>query len=160
MRNRIPSSSTLAPSASSALASTLHTPASRLDAAVASGRARDADPGNRSLHALGLGLATAEPPGPKFFINVQTDGPVTSDLFQHRLWLDPAAKDQWQDVMVSALLLSPLALLLELMLNPSSCAGPLLRLRPDQHGPSLAIADPDDAREDPHSRHLGRPGYA
>lgn len=26
----------------------------------------------------------------RYFVNIQTDGPVRSDLFQHRLWLPPA----------------------------------------------------------------------
>lgn len=41
-----------------------------------------------------------EPLGPKFFANIQTDGPVTSDLFQHRIWLDPAAGDEWQTIVI------------------------------------------------------------
>ncbi|KDN41344.1 NADH:ubiquinone oxidoreductase complex I intermediate-associated protein 30 [Tilletiaria anomala UBC 951] len=52
----------------------------------------------RAIHALGIGLK--EPPGPKFFINIQTDGPVTSDLFQHRLYLDERMGDAWQTVLV------------------------------------------------------------
>lgn len=49
---------------------------------------------------ISLGYGVEEPLGPKFFINVQTDGPVTSDLFQHRLWFDPAAADEWQTVVL------------------------------------------------------------
>lgn len=52
----------------------------------------------KAIHALGIGLK--EPPGPKYFINVQTDGPVTSDLFQHRLYFDERAGDAWQTVLV------------------------------------------------------------
>lgn len=51
------------------------------------------------MHALGLNLPAK--PGPKFFVNVQTDGPVTSDLFQHRLFLDESKGNAWQDVIVS-----------------------------------------------------------
>ncbi|KAL7007241.1 hypothetical protein EMMF5_003080 [Cystobasidiomycetes sp. EMM_F5] len=36
--------------------------------------------------------------GMRYFINIQTDGPVQSDLFQHRLWLGDPGK--WQDVLV------------------------------------------------------------
>lgn len=53
----------------------------------------------KAIHALGLDLPTKA--GPKFFVNVQTDGPVTSDLFQHRLTLDESKGDAWQDVIVS-----------------------------------------------------------
>lgn len=55
---------------------------------------------SRAVHALGLGRK--ELPGPKFFVNVQTDGPVTSDLFQHRLYLDESKGSDWQTVVVSA----------------------------------------------------------
>ena len=57
---------------------------------------------SRAIHALGLGRK--EPPGPKFFVNVQTDGPVTSDLFQHRLYFDESKGSDWQTVLVSAAL--------------------------------------------------------
>ncbi|UZJ51763.1 hypothetical protein CBS101457_001083 [Exobasidium rhododendri] len=51
-----------------------------------------------AIHALGLNLpATA---GPKFYVNLQTDGPVTSDLFQHRLFLDESKGNEWQDVVI------------------------------------------------------------
>lgn len=53
----------------------------------------------RAIHALGLNLPAK--PGPKFFVNVQTDGPVSSDLFQHRLLLDESKGSAWQDVIVS-----------------------------------------------------------
>jgi NADH dehydrogenase [ubiquinone] 1 alpha subcomplex assembly factor 1 len=56
-------------------------------------------PHKKAVHALGLDLALK--PGPKFFVNVQTDGPVTSDLFQHRLTLDESKGDSWQNVIVS-----------------------------------------------------------
>lgn len=54
---------------------------------------------SRAIHALGLGKK--ELPGPKFFVNIQTDGPVTSDLFQHRLYLDESKGSDWQTVLVS-----------------------------------------------------------
>lgn len=54
---------------------------------------------SRAVHALGLGRN--DPPGPKFFVNIQTDGPVTSDLFQHRLYLDDKKGSEWQTVLVS-----------------------------------------------------------
>ncbi|GAC96140.1 complex I intermediate-associated protein [Pseudozyma hubeiensis SY62] len=53
---------------------------------------------SRAIHALGLGRK--ELPGPKFFVNVQTDGPVTSDLFQHRLYLDESKGSDWQTVVI------------------------------------------------------------
>ncbi|WFC99354.1 hypothetical protein MYAM1_002098 [Malassezia yamatoensis] len=56
----------------------------------------------RAIHALGLpypGLATDER-RPLFFINVQTDGPVTTDLYQHRLFLDHSKGDQWQSITI------------------------------------------------------------
>lgn len=56
----------------------------------------------RAVHALGLpypGVAT-QPNGPLFFVNVQTDGPVTTDLYQHRLWLDESKGDEWQTVTI------------------------------------------------------------
>ncbi|KAJ1028533.1 hypothetical protein NDA16_001699 [Ustilago loliicola] len=53
---------------------------------------------SRAIHALGLGKK--ELPGPKFFVNVQTDGPVTSDLFQHRLYLDENKGSDWQTVII------------------------------------------------------------
>ncbi|EPQ28728.1 uncharacterized protein PFL1_03532 [Pseudozyma flocculosa PF-1] len=53
---------------------------------------------SRAIHALGLGRK--EPPGPKFFVNIQTDGPVTSDLFQHRLYLDETKGADWQTVII------------------------------------------------------------
>lgn len=52
----------------------------------------------RAVHALGLDRANT--PGPKFFVNIQTDGPVTSDLFQHRLLLDERKGNAWQDVII------------------------------------------------------------
>lgn len=56
------------------------------------------DAQERAKVSLGYGLE--EPLGPKYFVNIQTDGPVTSDLFQHRLWLDFAAGNQWQTIVV------------------------------------------------------------
>ncbi|GAA5955366.1 hypothetical protein JCM21900_005789 [Sporobolomyces salmonicolor] len=42
--------------------------------------------------------------GMRYFVNIQTDGPVRSDLFQHRLWLPvPASEDaphEWTDVLI------------------------------------------------------------
>ncbi|KAL9933843.1 hypothetical protein V8E36_007501 [Tilletia maclaganii] len=51
-----------------------------------------------AVHALGL--KENEPPGPRFFVNIQTDGPITSDLFQHRLFLDANKLDEWQTVVI------------------------------------------------------------
>lgn len=52
----------------------------------------------RARSALGYGVS--EPPGPKYFVNIQTDGPVTSDLYQHRLWLNPHKTNGWQTVVI------------------------------------------------------------
>ncbi|CAO1618556.1 unnamed protein product [Sympodiomycopsis kandeliae] len=52
----------------------------------------------RARSALGYGVE--ESVGPKYFVNIQTDGPVTSDLYQHRLWLNPSKQDSWQTVIV------------------------------------------------------------
>ncbi|GAA5866297.1 hypothetical protein JCM1840_004074 [Sporobolomyces johnsonii] len=42
--------------------------------------------------------------GMRYFVNIQTDGPVRSDLFQHRLWLPAPASDdaphEWTDVLI------------------------------------------------------------
>ncbi|BGP42438.1 hypothetical protein JCM10450v2_006534 [Rhodotorula kratochvilovae] len=42
--------------------------------------------------------------GMRYFVNIQTEGPVRSDLFQHRLWLPaPATEDaphEWTDVLI------------------------------------------------------------
>ncbi|SCV70176.1 BQ2448_1570 [Microbotryum intermedium] len=42
--------------------------------------------------------------GMRYFVNIQTDGPVRSDLFQHRLWLpspsSPEAPHEWCDVLI------------------------------------------------------------
>ncbi|GAA5907795.1 hypothetical protein JCM6882_004560 [Rhodosporidiobolus microsporus] len=42
--------------------------------------------------------------GMRYFVNIQTDGPVRSDLFQHRLWLPQPASDsaphEWTDVLI------------------------------------------------------------
>ncbi|GJN93382.1 hypothetical protein Rhopal_006436-T1 [Rhodotorula paludigena] len=42
--------------------------------------------------------------GMRYFVNIQTDGPVRSDLFQHRLWLPSPASDsaphEWTDVLI------------------------------------------------------------
>ncbi|GAA5953791.1 hypothetical protein JCM3765_006967 [Sporobolomyces pararoseus] len=42
--------------------------------------------------------------GMRYFVNIQTDGPVRSDLFQHRLWLPEPASDtaphEWSDVLI------------------------------------------------------------
>ncbi|PWZ00453.1 NADH:ubiquinone oxidoreductase complex I intermediate-associated protein 30 [Testicularia cyperi] len=53
---------------------------------------------SRAIHALGLGRK--ELPGPKYFVNIQTDGPVTSDLFQHRLYLDESKGSDWQTILI------------------------------------------------------------
>lgn len=53
----------------------------------------------RARSALGYGVNEGE--GPKYFVNIQTDGPVTSDLFQHRLWLNPSKVNEWQTVVIS-----------------------------------------------------------
>lgn len=53
---------------------------------------------SRAIHALGLDKK--ELPGPKFFVNIQTDGPVASDLYQHRLYLDESKGSDWQTVLV------------------------------------------------------------
>jgi len=36
--------------------------------------------------------------GMKYFVNIQTEGPVSTDIFQHRLWLGDT--DEWQDVLI------------------------------------------------------------
>lgn len=40
----------------------------------------------------------------RYFINIQTDGPVQSDLFQHRLWLpnpsSPEAPHEFTDILI------------------------------------------------------------
>ncbi|PWN53825.1 NADH:ubiquinone oxidoreductase complex I intermediate-associated protein 30 [Violaceomyces palustris] len=53
---------------------------------------------SRAIHALGLGRK--EPLGPKFYVNIQTDGPVTSDLYQHRLFFDENKGSEWQTVLI------------------------------------------------------------
>jgi NADH dehydrogenase [ubiquinone] 1 alpha subcomplex assembly factor 1 len=82
-----PSSASSSASASSSLRSALSSSSS------------ESTPQQRAVHALGLNLPAKA--GPKFFVNVQTDGPVTSDLFQHRLYLDESKGNAWQDVVVS-----------------------------------------------------------
>ena len=57
----------------------------------------------RAVHALGLpypGVPAPRTAGPLFFINVQTDGPVNTDLYQHRLFLDDAKGDAWQTITI------------------------------------------------------------
>lgn len=57
----------------------------------------------RAVHALGLphpGVPAPPTSGPLFFVNVQTDGPVTTDLYQHRLFLDDAQGDAWQTITI------------------------------------------------------------
>lgn len=36
--------------------------------------------------------------GMKYFVNIQTEGPVSTDIFQHRLWLGQTGK--WEDVLI------------------------------------------------------------
>ncbi|KWU42707.1 CIA30-domain-containing protein [Rhodotorula sp. JG-1b] len=42
--------------------------------------------------------------GMRYFVNIQTDGPIRTDLFQHRLWLpEPASESDphsWTDVLI------------------------------------------------------------
>lgn len=53
----------------------------------------------RARMALGAGLP--EPLGPKYFVNIQTDGPIVSDLFQHRIWFSPNDEPgQWQTIVI------------------------------------------------------------
>ena len=56
----------------------------------------------RAVEALGChadGTATAAPP--LLYVNVQTDGPVTTDLYQHRLQLDErVGPDEWQTITI------------------------------------------------------------
>lgn len=86
-----PSTSTFTPSSSSS--------SSSLNAALHESAPTNSPPITRAVHALGLGRK--EPVGPKYFVNIQTDGPVTSDLFQHRLWLGEEEGGEWQTVVVS-----------------------------------------------------------
>ncbi|MRV34981.1 hypothetical protein GF578_14225, partial [Staphylococcus aureus] len=37
---------------------------------------------------------------PLFFVNIQTDGPVTTDLYQHRLFLDDSQGNAWQTITI------------------------------------------------------------
>lgn len=91
---RVRNSLALPSSSGSPLSSALSTP-SMLGS---SANIASLTPAQRAKTALGFGLK--EPPGPKYFVNIQTDGPVTSDLFQHRIWFDPGAKDDWQTVVI------------------------------------------------------------
>lgn len=52
----------------------------------------------RATNALGFNLPNR--PGPKFFVNIQTDGPVTSDVYQHRLLFDESKGDSWHNVLI------------------------------------------------------------
>ncbi|MBW0492422.1 hypothetical protein O181_032137 [Austropuccinia psidii MF-1] len=36
--------------------------------------------------------------GMKYFVNIQTEGPASTDIFQHRLWLGKV--NEWQDVLI------------------------------------------------------------
>lgn len=53
---------------------------------------------SRAIHALGITPGARTVPHPLFFVNVQTDGPVSTDIYQHRLWLDESKGDEWQTV--------------------------------------------------------------
>ncbi|WFD35446.1 hypothetical protein MCUN1_002300 [Malassezia cuniculi] len=53
---------------------------------------------SRAMHALGVTPGMHATPHPRFFVNVQTDGPVSTDIYQHRLWLDESKGDEWQTV--------------------------------------------------------------
>ncbi|CEH14831.1 COMPLEX I INTERMEDIATE-ASSOCIATED PROTEIN 30, MITOCHONDRIAL [Ceraceosorus bombacis] len=96
VRNRL--ASPHSPSDTPSLASALHTAQARVKAATRHHDEQQLD--LRALHAIGSGLGSSDTPGPKYFVNIQTDGPVTSDLFQHRLWLDHSKGSEWQDVVI------------------------------------------------------------
>ena len=59
---------------------------------------------SRAVHALGLDYEHAAQGKPvlypRFYVNMQTDGAVSTDIYQHRLWLDDARADAWQTVLV------------------------------------------------------------
>lgn len=78
-----------------------HIPNSDLRRALAQ-IAKDRPPGEaKAIWALGLGVR--EPPGPKYYVNVQSANVNLAnpfDLFQHRLWLDPRAGNEWQTVVI------------------------------------------------------------
>ena len=69
-----------------------------------------AGPGvSRAVHALGVDYTQRErtadgsqraPLYPRFFVNIQTDAAVTTDIYQHRLWLDASKGDAWQTVLI------------------------------------------------------------
>ncbi|PWN89841.1 NADH:ubiquinone oxidoreductase complex I intermediate-associated protein 30 [Acaromyces ingoldii] len=96
VRNRLAAT---APPSSSSAATAVGAGSGGLRSVLAASNQDRTDSYSRAVHALGLDRKPS-PPGPKFFVNVQTDGPVTSDLFQHRLWLDEAKGDEWQDVVI------------------------------------------------------------
>lgn len=57
----------------------------------------------RAVQALGLsyaGIPARAPEPPLFFVNIQTDGPVTTDLYQHRLFLDEQQGNAWQTITI------------------------------------------------------------
>lgn len=57
----------------------------------------------RAVEALGLpygGVPARSPDPPLFFVNIQTDGPVTTDLYQHRLFLDESQGTNWQTITI------------------------------------------------------------
>jgi len=56
----------------------------------------------RAVEALGCSASgAASPTPPLFYVNVQTDGPVTTDLYQHRLQLDErVGPDAWQTITI------------------------------------------------------------
>lgn len=55
---------------------------------------------SRAVHALGITKDLQTKPHPLFFVNVQTDGPVSTDIYQHRLWLDESRGNEWQTVTI------------------------------------------------------------
>lgn len=57
----------------------------------------------RAIDALGLthaGMTGHASNLPLFFVNIQTDGPVTTDLYQHRLFLDDSQGNAWQTITI------------------------------------------------------------
>ncbi|WFD20346.1 hypothetical protein MCAP1_002590 [Malassezia caprae] len=56
----------------------------------------------RAVEALGCSTGgAAAPTPPLFYVNVQTDGPVTTDLYQHRLQLDErVGPGEWQTITI------------------------------------------------------------
>lgn len=158
VRNRLAGPPSVQPgSSSTSSSSTLAS--SPLRSALSGGFNEDTPVSVRAAHALGLNLANR--PGPKFFVNVQTDGPVTSDLFQHRLVLDESKGNAWQDVIVCrqarkmgrgrpAWRPQQATNSFSLFFNH---ADPSVRLCADQFRAGVDGADANDARGDPDRRH-------